>query len=114
MKLSELNPEEQKVLMGLLRDVITADGDYSEVEKAEVAKLENELGGDAFVAAMTAAKTEYTSRAKLKEAAKGVTREEARKTIFDRLIKVASSDGVDDAEEKPLRWLAGAWPNAVS
>lgn len=113
MKLNELSADEQTLFLGLMREIVTADGEYSDEEKAEVSAIEAEMGSASFVTAMTRAKEEYHSRTTIMEAAKAVTRVEAKKVIMDRLIHMASSDGVDDAEEKPLRWLAKAWPDAV-
>lgn len=113
MKLNELNADEQTLFLGLMREIVTADGEYSDEERAETGAIEAEMGADAFIAAMTRAKEEYHSRTDIMEAAKSISRVEAQKVIMDRLIHIASSDGVDDAEEKPLRWLAKAWPDAV-
>lgn len=113
MKLNELSADEQTLFLGLMREIVTADGEYSDEEKAEVSAIEAEMGSASFVTAMTRAKDEYHSRTTIMEAAKAITRVEAKKVIMDRLIHMASSDGVDDAEEKPLRWLAKAWPDAV-
>ncbi|MFT5353013.1 MAG: tellurite resistance protein [Polyangiales bacterium] len=113
MKLNELNADEQTLFLGLLREIVTADGEYSDEEREAVSAIETEMGSASFVAAMTRAKDEYHSRTDIVEAAKFITRLEAKKLVMDRLIHIASSDGVDDAEEKPLRWLAKAWPDAV-
>ena len=113
MKLNELSADEQTFFLGIMREIVTADGQYSDEERAETAAIEAEMGGDSFLSAMTRAKAEYHSRTDIVEAAKGIKRVEAQKLIMDRLIHIASSDGVDDAEEKPLRWLAKAWPDAV-
>lgn len=113
MKLNELNADEQTLFLGLMREIVTADGEYSDEERAETGAIETEMGADAFLSAMTHAKDKFHSRTDIMEAAKKITRVDAQKVIIDRLIHIASSDGVDDAEEKPLRWLANAWPDAV-
>lgn len=112
MKLSELTAEEQIVLLGLMREVVQADGKYSSGERVEVAKLEQELGGDAFVAATKGATDQFTSRDKLMAATRAVERTEARRVILSRLVKMASADHVHEEEEAPLRWLSRVWPDA--
>ena len=114
MNIDQLSADEKKVLLGLMREVVQADGEYSDEERAEVAKLEADLGSEDFIAAMTAAKEEFTSREKLQAAVKSVTRNEAKKAIFSRLVSMAASDGVDDSEEAPLKWLARVWPDSIS
>ncbi len=113
LTLAELTADEQAVFMGLLREVVQADGAYSDEEKALVGEIETELGGDAFVTAMAAAKERFTSREALATAAKAVERTEARSLILSRLIHMAAADGVDEEEEKPLKWLARVWPESV-
>lgn len=107
--LNELSEDEQVVLMGLLREVVQADGDYTDAERSEVSILQQELGDDAFLKSMKAAQEKFTSRDKLVEAARLVTRPEAQRAIMNRLIQMAAVDGFDDAEEKPLRWLGREW-----
>ncbi|HJL15920.1 MAG TPA: TerB family tellurite resistance protein [Sandaracinaceae bacterium LLY-WYZ-13_1] len=109
MELRDLNDDETLIFVGLLREMVQADGEYSDQEKDFVAEQSKALGADRFRQAMEEAKERYGDLASLKEAAKGVERQEARQLIFDRLIKSAVVDGVDEAEEKPLRWLAEHW-----
>ena len=109
MELRELNDEERLVFVGLLREVVAADGSYTEPEKGLVAELSAAIGADRFRAAMEEARTRFSSRAELKEAAKAVERQEARKVMFDALVKASAVDGVDEAEVKPLSWLASWW-----
>jgi len=109
MELKDLTPEETVTFMGLLREVITADGEYSEAERVKTTELTGLLGEDRFNQAIADAQARFKSRAQLKEAAKKLDREEARKAIFDFLVGVAVADGLDTEEEKPLSWLAHWW-----
>lgn len=109
MELRDLDDEERLVFVALLREVMAADGEYSEQEKALVAELSARIGADRFRSAMEEARTRFPGRAELKEAAKAIERREARKAMFDVLVKAAAVDGVEEQEVKPLSWLASWW-----
>lgn len=109
MELSELSHDETLVLVGFMRVVIQADGDFSDAEREHVARVRTALGMERFHAAMLEAQTSFTSNDALKVAAKAVTRAEARRIIHAVLVDVAESDSVTPEEEKPLRWLESWW-----
>jgi uncharacterized tellurite resistance protein B-like protein len=109
MGLSHLTDDELVTLAGLMREVIQADHEYTEAEKLRVDELAAELGEERFARVFEEAKRTLTSRHEVKEHAKTVTRSEARREIFDFLMKLAAADGVAREEERPLRWLASWW-----
>jgi hypothetical protein len=45
----------------------------------------------------------------LKNAAREITRQQARVLIFAELTALAAADGTSSEEEKPLAWLASWW-----
>lgn len=110
--MKDLTPDEDVVLLGLLREIVVADGDYSEAERVEVDALRGEMGFSRFAVAMERAK-QFKSRGELKEAARAIERPEARRVILRRLLDVAASDGIAAAEDKPLTWLKAVWPDAI-
>lgn len=105
MQLSDLNDDEALVLVGFMRVVIQADGEYSDDERKHVAIVETALGSERFQHAMS----QVGELDALKALAKRVARREAQHAIFDVLSKIAGSDGLTSEEEKPLRWLASWW-----
>ncbi|AKF10765.1 TerB family tellurite resistance protein [Sandaracinus amylolyticus] len=110
MELRDLTNDETVCLMGLLREVIQADDDYSPAERAKMRELRDALGDERFDAAIDEAKRRYAgSRAALKEHAKTITRPEARRAMYALLERVAASDGVTASEKKPLDWVASWW-----
>ena len=109
MGLTQLTDEELVTLAGLMREVIRADHEYSDAERLRVEELAATLGEERFNRIFEEAKRTLTSRHEVKEHAKTVTRPEARREIFDYLMKLAAADGVAREEEKPLRWLASWW-----
>lgn len=109
VNLDDLTPDEDMVLVGLVREVVQADGEFSAAEKRETAAVRTAMGDSRFAAAAERIRQDCPTRAALKEAAKMMSRQEARETIFAVLQQIAYVDGVDEAEEKPLRWLASWW-----
>ncbi len=111
--MKDLTPDEDVVLLGLLREIVVADGDYSDAERVEIDALRGEMGLSRFAVAMERAKERFTTRAELKEAARAVERPAARRAILRRLLDVAASDGIAPSEDKPLSWLKSVWPDAL-
>jgi hypothetical protein len=109
MKLDQLTDDEETVLLGWMREIVQTDDDYSEEERAEVARLKGLIGDERFERAIARAKARFPTRAALKEAAKEITRPEARRAMYDYLRTLAESDELLPEEEKPLRWLASWW-----
>ncbi len=112
MDLDDFTPNEDLALLGLMRAVIQADGDYSNEERAEVAALREEMGAKRFEDAIGKAKERFGTLAALKEHVKSIDRVPVQSSILRKLMTVAAADGVAESEEAPIRWLAHAWPNA--
>jgi hypothetical protein len=109
MDIVELTAEEDVVLFGFLREVIRADGKYSAAERKEVVALTEKLGMARTTRGMEEAALRFPTTAKLKEAAKAITRPEARLAIIGFLETVAAVDMVTPDEDRPLKWLASWW-----
>ncbi len=109
MELSQLTHDETLVLVGFMRVVIQADGEFSETEREHVALVRTALGTERFTNAMREASAAFPDNATLKDAAKAITRREAREAIHDVLVKVAASDTITKEEDKPLRWIESWW-----
>lgn len=109
MNLSELNPDEDALLLGWMRVIIQADGEYSGEEREEVRALREVLGDERFDAAVATAKTRFPTTAALKSASKDRMRESAQRAIYSYLSELADVDDAVDAEERPLKWLASWW-----
>lgn len=109
MDITDLTVEEDLALVGLLREIIQADDEYTAEERASIRTLRGQLGADRFDRAIEVAKERFRSRADVKAHAKTIERQEARRLIYTVLEEVAKSDGLDKSEEKPLAWLASWW-----
>lgn len=109
MQLKDLTSDEEIVLVGFLREIVMADGMYTEEESDEIRRVREKMGAERFDTAITHVRERAPNRDALKELAKTVDRKDARKLILDTLIHLSAIDGVDEAEEKPLRWLVSYW-----
>ena len=110
--MKDFSPEEDLALVGLMREIIQADDEYSDEERVEVDKLRDEVGLARFAVAIEVAKKRFRSRKELAAFVKTIERVEAQTTILRRLTELAAADGIHPAEEEPLRWLAAVWPSA--
>ena len=109
MELSALTDDETLVLVGFMRVVARADGQFTEEEEQHVAIVERVLGPERFRQATLDARAKLGDLDALKAAAKEVTRQDARVMIYKVLTNLAASDEITREEEKPLRWLASWW-----
>jgi len=109
MNLSELNHDETLVLLGFMRVIIQADGEFTESERVHVANVRTALGVERFQTAMQEATQRFDTNDALKEATRAIERPEAREAIHTLLVDVAESDSVTPDEEKPLRWIESWW-----
>lgn len=109
MALRDLTPEEDVILLGLMREIIQADGNYTDNERKRVEKIRAALGDERFEAAAQAANERYASSDHLKADAKSISKPATRAAMFAALSDVAEADGVHEAERKPLNWLASWW-----
>ncbi len=110
MKLADLNDNETLALVALLREVVAADGQYTDEEREQVDAARDGVGAARFAAAIERAKKELPTRAELKEFVVTLDRQDAKQLIWDFLAGAAAADGeVAATEEKPLRWLLEHW-----
>lgn len=109
MSLESLTDEEAAILLALARELVHADGAVTVEERAEIDRLRKALGPKRFEAAVALARSDFRARDVLKQAAKEITDVAVRRTIYETLRTLAHVDGIDDEEEKPLRWLASWW-----
>lgn len=120
-----LTASEALILAGLLRQLIRADGHFTDPERLALAHVSNQvivtespsatgdgaspLGEDALYAKIDEAAQAYASEDALRKAAFTVTRPEARAAIHALLFEVAASDTISVGEARVLDWLAEIW-----
>src|SRR5688500_19676479 len=103
MELRDLTPDEDIVLLGFLDEIISADGEYTDSEKAKFTALEAAIGKDRVEKAIAEVNRRFPTRALLEGAAKAVDRHDARHAILDFLETMAESDAVSAGEDEALR-----------
>lgn len=109
MQLSDLNEDEEVALIGLLREVIQADGVFSDIEREEVDRIRKAIGSHRFDEATAEFAQRFGKQDDFREFLSTIERQDARELIFETLTEVAASDDLDITEERPLLWLASWW-----
>jgi uncharacterized tellurite resistance protein B-like protein len=109
MNLTDLNSDESLALIGLVAQMVSADGEMSEEEMAELGHLGAEMGQDAFAAAFEAQKSRFSSLDDAVEFAATIENQEAREMIHTCLVDMAQTDGLVEAEASLIRRVAMMW-----
>jgi hypothetical protein len=108
MTLEELSETEQTVLLALVGLTARLDGNVSEIEIAWIERISEQLGQARFEAIRDAA-ANFADPDAILEAARGVTRPEARQVIYELVYDIASSDTVAERESDLLARLSTLW-----
>lgn len=109
MDVTELGPEEQRTLVGLVKLVVHADQVVSAEEREVLARLQATLGAETWNERVRAASDAFPTVAELEAACLEVTRPEAQACIHAVLDELAGSDELIEAEAHVLQWLDEAW-----
>lgn len=109
MTLSDLNPHELRVFMGLFKLMVHADREVSSQERAVITRLATALGVRTWNSAVAQARAAYATVEELEADARRVTRRAARTLIHNILADVAYADRLVDAEVHVLRWMTQNW-----
>ena len=109
MNLTDLNADERLALIGLVAQMVSADGEMSEEEMAELGQLGAEMGQDAFASAFEAQKSRFSSLDDAIDFASKIENQDAREMIHTCLVDMAQSDGLADEEAHIIRRVALMW-----
>lgn len=109
MELSELNPTEQLVLVGLAKAVVHADHEVTQEETRAIRTLADEVGTEAWNLRVSEARTRLATAEQLFELARKIVRLEAREAIYGALRQLAESDELAESEVEILTWVADVW-----
>jgi uncharacterized tellurite resistance protein B-like protein len=108
MNASGLSESEQMVLLALVGLMARADGRLSQTEMSTLEELRRTLTPERFQRIRDDAAALADDEAIL-NAAKGVTRPEAREAIFGVLYEMAIPDTIDPTEVALLEQVAALW-----
>ncbi|MEQ1568359.1 MAG: hypothetical protein ABMA64_22170 [Myxococcota bacterium] len=106
--LGELAPEEEVVLVAMVRLVVHADQHLSGPERDSVERLRAELGAERWNAAVQRARAELLGVDVIEHRARDLA-PPARRLIWAVLVELAGVDGVARSEAAVLRWVADEW-----
>lgn len=110
MRIDELESHERLAMGGLIRVLIRLDGDFSEEEEARMNEVADAVGGrDLLWKAISDSAQALRDDDAVREAAKKVGREEARRFVLDVLTDIARAGTITAEEQKLLDWLESAW-----
>jgi tellurite resistance protein len=108
MNVTGLSESEQMVLLALVGLLARADGRLSQTEMSTLEELRRTLTPEKFMRIRDDAAALDDDEAIL-NAAKGVTRPEAREAIFGVLYEMAIPDTIDPTEVAILEKIAALW-----
>jgi len=110
MSLESLTEQEQFSLIVLLKALITSDGNVSAAENIEVSHIARRVDPSLFKRAETVV---FNGIEGLKSFLGTVERQYARDCIYDELLSVAKSDGIQKQESRILDVVAETWDIVV-
>lgn len=106
MNFAELEPDERRVLAGLVRLMVRMDGELSAAEVQAVTSLGRDIGATSFWSDLNeASDLDISNLGPLV----GKVREEVRDSIYGILVGLAAVDGIHDSESALLAWLMDVW-----
>lgn len=110
MNLSELDENERVALVGLVLQLVRADGVTTDDELEELRALGVEMGPRLFDDAYRTARDELVTReAALAFARQHVTRTDAQEVIHTVMCDMAATDGIADEERALLGFVRAMW-----
>jgi uncharacterized tellurite resistance protein B-like protein len=107
--LTELTPDEQLALVGLIIFVVDADGQASTEEMKEFRAVAAEMGRKEFDAAFRQAKQRFSVQGDAVAFARTVERPWARELILTVLHDLAQADGISPEEHALIDAVGAHW-----
>jgi len=109
MKLSDLDADETLALVALMTAIVLKDGNVSAEEAEVVPDLIEEIGADRYQQSYTVAVERLADDVSLKAFLGEIHRPEARRLIYDTILRLARADGIHPDEGKLLDWVYANW-----
>jgi hypothetical protein len=109
MELKDLNGDERTALVGLVREVVMAEGNVSEDEIDEVADIVDAFGEEGYQAAVDAFDARFSDEEGFRTFLATIKRQEARELIYGTVLQGAAADAIEGGESELLSWLADTW-----
>lgn len=109
MRVDALADSEKRVLVGLVRHLVLADGQVSDTELYDLIRLGVEIGKPTFREALEATEATFKDRDAMLKLATEVHRPAVRERMLTELERIAAGDGVHETEAAFIRALEDVW-----
>jgi hypothetical protein len=109
MKLADLDADETLALVALIKAIVMTDQSVSAQEAESLPGLIEQIGEDRYRQSYTVARERLADDVSLKAFLGAVARPEARRLIYDTVLRLARADGLHPDEAKLLDWVYSNW-----
>jgi tellurite resistance protein TerB len=109
MKLADLDADETLALVALIKAIVLTDQSVSADEAEALPPLIEQIGEDRYQRSYVVAKERLADDVSLKAFLGEIHRPEARRLIYDTILRLARADGVDPDEARLLDWVYANW-----
>ncbi len=108
MSIESLNDDERVCLLGMIKLVVVADGQFAPRVAVWLRELSREMGEARFASALEAAQARFATEASVLDAVQSLARPEAWPALEAMLLEVAACADDADAAERALATLRQA------
>jgi len=109
MTIDKLSHEQRLGLVALLELVAMSDGTVSDGEVAQINKVANELGDEAYRSLLDEADARFADTAALKDFLEAIHDRQSRETIYGFIMEEAMSSPTVVSRHEIIEWLASTW-----
>ena len=107
--LEELTEEELITTIALLDLFAASDGVVAPAEQKVMAKFAKQIGTERYDELQTKLRDREVDEAGVRTLAEGISRPEARATIYGQVFDLAVQETIDPKESELLAWLEKIW-----
>jgi hypothetical protein len=109
MTLADLDADETLALVALIKAIVLSDQSVSGREAEALPPLIAEIGEDRYRKSYLVATERLGDDTSLKAFLGAINRPEARRLIYDTVLRLARTDGVHPDEGRLLDWIYANW-----
>ncbi|HXU82976.1 MAG TPA: TerB family tellurite resistance protein [Polyangia bacterium] len=109
MKLSELDADETLALVALIKAIVLTDRNVSAEEAEALPPLIDQIGEERYRQSYRVAADRLGDDVSLKAFLGEIHRPEARRLIYDTILRLARADGLHPDEGRLLDWVYANW-----
>jgi hypothetical protein len=109
MSVDKLSRDEKLALVALTELAVISDCNITDNEVAKVDEIVEALGEETFQELAEEAEKRFADRNTLKAFLKGITRQEARETIYGTVLSESLADTIPHEQAEFMEWLGTEW-----